>query len=111
MKYINANVCNRTANVYGNLIATLWEGHCAMPKTLRTLSGWAALIVFCVFFANVAVSAATRTAQMGNVAELALLLLAALLFVISILAHEAALKRTDTRTLNDQTDFQGGKPT
>ncbi len=54
--------------------------------------GWGALVLFLIFFGNVAVSAATRQQSFSNVVELLLLLGAVVLFVACILVKEAAEK-------------------
>ena len=76
-----------------------------MNMSLRSVSGIASAVLFAAFFANVAYGAVTRVALLGNVAEFLLLVVSALLFVVSILAFEAAERRS--RTIQP-TDFQGG---
>lgn len=52
-----------------------------------TLTG--ALLCFAIFFANVALGAAGKGAFLGDVSEMLLLLLSAVLFVAGALAREA----------------------
>ena len=49
-----------------------------------------ALICFLAFFGNVALGAAGRGAPMGDVAEMLTLFVAALFFVVGVLAREAS---------------------
>lgn len=55
----------------------------------------AALICFAIFFGNVAVGAAGKGVYLGDVAEMLMLLAAAILFVIGVLAREASARRGD----------------
>ena len=83
-----------------------------MRMNLASLSGLLAAVLFSTFFANVAYSAFTRNALVGNVAELLLLVAAATAFVVSILAHEAAAKLPARAASASNTShrFPGGNP-
>jgi len=56
------------------------------------------LIVFLVYFANVAIGAAGLDAPLGDVAEMLCLLAFSVLFVIGVLEREAASARSATTT-------------
>ena len=56
----------------------------------------AALICFLVYFGNVAMGAAGLGVLLGDVAEMLALFVAALLFVIGVLAREAAVTAETT---------------
>ncbi|NCO16008.1 MAG: hypothetical protein COY86_04495 [Rhodobacterales bacterium CG_4_10_14_0_8_um_filter_70_9] len=62
-------------------------------KRLAAASLALALIAFVVFFTNVAFGAARKGVFLGDVAEMAILLTAAVLFVIGVLAREAIAKQ------------------
>ena len=53
----------------------------------------AAIIVFAIYFTNVALGAFAGSAFMGDVAEMLVLFAASILFVIAILQKEADRKR------------------
>ena len=53
----------------------------------------ASVIVFTVYFANVALGAFTGTAFLGDVGELLVLFAASILFVVAILQKEADRKK------------------
>ena len=53
-----------------------------------------ALIVFALFFTNVALGAARAGAFAGDVAEMLMLLASAVLFVVGVLQREAKFKKT-----------------
>ena len=54
---------------------------------------WASLGVFCVFAANVVLGALAGNAFLGDVAEMLVLFVAAILFVVAILKREAEEKK------------------
>lgn len=49
----------------------------------------ASIVVFAIYFANVALGAFARTAFLGDVGEMLVLLAASILFVVAILQIEA----------------------
>ena len=55
----------------------------------------ASLIVFVIYFANVALGAFANAAFLGDVGEMMVLFLASILFVVAILQKEAASKDAD----------------
>lgn len=57
---------------------------------------YASLIVFAVFFANVALGAFANAAVLGDVGEMLVLFAAAILFVIAILKKEADRNNEDS---------------
>lgn len=57
-----------------------------------------ALIAFIIYFANVALGAAGLGAPLGDVAEMLLLFLSSILFVVGVLAQEAAAARSTKKT-------------
>ncbi len=71
--------------------------------------GWGALVLFLIFFGNVAFSAATRQSSLSNVVELLLLLGAVVLFVACTLVKEAGEKdRLATPVSGGNTDEDTG---
>lgn len=50
----------------------------------------ASIVVFAIYFANVALGAFANSAFLGDVGEMLVLLVASILFVIAILKREAA---------------------
>ena len=58
----------------------------------------AALVCFSTYFANVAMGAAKMGVFLGDIAEMLMLFAAAILFVVGVLAREAARKRSDTQS-------------
>lgn len=50
---------------------------------------WAAVVVFAVFFANVALGAFASAAFLGDIGEMVVLFAASILFVAAILRREA----------------------
>ncbi len=52
----------------------------------------ASIVVFVVYFANVALGAFARAAFLGDVGEMLVLFAASILFVVAILQKEAARK-------------------
>ena len=67
----------------------------------------AALVCFLIYFGNVAMGAAGLGVLLGDVAEMLTLFAAALLFVVGVLAREAAMASANGNT-NDQS-LKGGK--
>ena len=57
---------------------------------------YASLIVFAVFFANVALGAFADAAVLGDVGEMLVLFAAAILFVVGILKKEADRNNEDS---------------
>ena len=57
---------------------------------------YASLIVFAVFFVNVALGAFANAAVLGDVGEMLVLFAAAILFVIAILKKEADRNNEDS---------------
>ena len=55
----------------------------------------ASLIVFVIYFANVALGAFANAAFLGDVGEMMVLFLASILFVVAILQKEAGIKDAD----------------
>jgi hypothetical protein len=53
---------------------------------------YASLVVFIIYFVNVAMGAITRNPFLGDVGEMLVLFLASILFVVAILQKEAARK-------------------
>lgn len=56
---------------------------------------YASVIVFIVYFTNVALGASSGSAFLGDVGEMLVLFAASILFVIAILQKEAARKDKD----------------
>jgi len=57
-----------------------------------------ALVVFIIYFANVAFGAAGQGVFLGDVAEMLTLFVAVVLFVIGVLARETVAKKSDGST-------------
>jgi hypothetical protein len=55
----------------------------------------ASILVFAVYFANVALGAFASSAFLGDVGEMLVLLLASILFVVAILQKEADHKKNN----------------
>ena len=55
----------------------------------------ASIIVFAVYFLNVALGAFAGSAYLGDVSEMLVLFTASILFVVAILQKEAARKETN----------------
>ncbi len=55
----------------------------------------ASIIVFAVYFLNVALGAFAGSAYLGDVSEMLVLFAASILFVVAILQKEAARKETN----------------
>lgn len=55
----------------------------------------ASIIVFAVYFINVALGAFAGSAYLGDVSEMLVLFAASILFVVAILQKEAARKETN----------------
>lgn len=53
------------------------------------------IIVFCIYFANVALGAFAGAAFLGDVGEMLVLFAASILFVVAILKREAARNNED----------------
>lgn len=62
---------------------------------------WGALVLFLLFFANVASGAAGRGVVLGDVAEMLVLFAASFLFVIGVLAKEAETKTSTGRETDE----------
>lgn len=56
----------------------------------------ASIVVFVIYFANVALGAFANAAVLGDVAEMLVLFSASILFVVAILQSEAAKKKKDS---------------
>jgi hypothetical protein len=55
----------------------------------------ASIFVFVIYFTNVALGAFANSAFLGDVGEMLVLFVAAILFVVAILKSEAARKNSD----------------